>query len=256
MDQRTHAHGQGECPLALGTRMRGWVPGMALVLCSAQGVAAPGSEPPAGPSPQQDAIPAAPAVLALEPGVAASAPAAPPASATPPQAAAASTTAPAGSSISQDAQSAPAPTVAAPRTAGPPGIPPRFRPAKLGWDVNLEGAYGRNFPSDGGFGFARFRGGLLYAVDPVFYAVGLTYEWSNLEAATFGIQAEGMQIETGLWLQLGGLIDTQAHPGASAAVGWSILGAELQLRKFDPNDYGFAAVAKLRIPITFIAQAF
>lgn len=120
----------------------------------------------------------------------------------------------------------------------------------------MEGAYGRYFPAREGFGFARCRGGLLYSSDPIFYALGLTYEWSNLEDATFGVQAEVMQIETGLWLQLGGLMDAHAHPGAMAAVGWSILGAELQLRKFDPDDYGFAAVAKLRIPVTFIAQAF
>ncbi len=148
-------------------------------------------------------------------------------------------------------------TPATPVTAGlPPPVPTRFRPPKLGWDVNLEGAYGRYFPEHERFGFARFRGGLLYSVDPIYYALGLTYDWSNLDVATFGVQAEAMQIEAGVWLQLGAVIDSHAHPGATAAVGWSIVGAEVQLRKFDPGEYGFALVGKIRIPITFIAKAF
>ena len=125
----------------------------------------------------------------------------------------------------------------------------------LGWDINLEGAYGRYFPGHEGFGFARFRGGLLYSMDPVFYALGLTYDWSNLQSATFGIQAEAMQLEAGVWVQGGAMIDKQAHPGAMFALGWSVLGVELQYRKFDPYDWGLTAVAKLRIPVTFISKA-
>ena len=137
----------------------------------------------------------------------------------------------------------------------PPIKSARLKAPTLGWDINLDGAYGHYFPGHEGFGFARFRGGLLYSVDPVFYALGLTYDWSNLQSATFGIQAEAMQLEAGLWVQGGAMIDKQAHPGAMFAVGWSVLGVELQYRKFDPYDWGFATVAKLRIPITFIAKA-
>jgi hypothetical protein len=150
------------------------------------------------------------------------------------------------------AKPAPAPT-----TSVLPLVPARYKKPTLGWDVNLEGGYGRYFadPAER-FGFGRARAGLLYSVDPMFYAVGITYDWSNLAAATFGLQAEVMHIETGLWAQAGALLDTQVHPGAMGSVGWSIFGAEVQYRKFDPNDWGAVVVGKLRIPVTFIAKAF
>ncbi|MGE5785658.1 MAG: hypothetical protein ACM3ZE_13760 [Myxococcales bacterium] len=256
-------------------RIRGSLPGVLLVACCAGALAqtaappiaeppppsTPASPPPAKPAPQTDAS------LASTPAAAANVPSTPaPGAPSAPQAHDNVRTATSPLKNPETAMSPPSavtangsPAVApptAPVVVGPPGVPSRFRPPKLGWDINLEGAYGRYFPASEGLGFARFRGGLLYSSDPIFYALGLTYEWSNLEVATFGVQAEVMQIETGLWLQLGGLMDAHAHPGAMAAVGWSILGAELQLRKFDPDEYGFAAVAKLRIPVTFIAQAF
>lgn len=135
-------------------------------------------------------------------------------------------------------------------------MPTRLVKPRLGWDVNVEGGFGRYFPAHDAFGFGRVRGGLLYSADPMFFALGATYEWSNLEPATFGVQAEAMHIETGLWAQVGGLVDLQVHPGAMFALGWSVLGVELQYRKFDPSDWGFAAVGKIRIPVTFIAKAF
>jgi hypothetical protein len=142
-------------------------------------------------------------------------------------------------------------------TPAVPLVPARFKKPTLGWDVNLEGGYGRYFadPAER-FGFARARAGLLYSVDPLFYAVGITYDWSNLTAATFGLQAEVMHIESGLWAQAGALLDTQVHPGVMGSVGWSIFGAEIQYRKFDPNNWGPVVVGKLRIPVTFIAKAF
>jgi hypothetical protein len=145
----------------------------------------------------------------------------------------------------------------APATRSVPFVPARFKKPTLGWDLNLEGGYGRYFadPAER-FGFARARAGLLYSVDPMFYSVGITYDWSNLAAATFGLQAEVMHIESGLWAQAGGLLDTQVHPGVMGSVGWSIFGAEIQYRKFDPNDWGPVVVGKLRIPVTFIAKAF
>jgi hypothetical protein len=153
------------------------------------------------------------------------------------------------------AQAAPAPV-----TITPPAALGGFEPGErvTTWDMNIDGAYGRVFtdPSRGA-GFARVRGGILHIRDSLFFSLGATYEISNIVYATFGIQGEVMHLETGLWLQVGGLLDIDAKPGFMAAVGWSLFGVEFQQRQYDDPAIGgvSALFGKIRIPISVIAQA-
>ena len=72
-------------------------------------------------------------------------------------------------------------------------------------------------------------------------------------AATFGVQAEYISDNSGFWVQVGALLDTQPRPGAMAAVGYSLVGAEVQVRSYEGIGTIAALYAKLRIPIGFLA---
>src|SRR5262249_44010576 len=112
-------------------------------------------------------------------------------------------------------------------------------------------------------GFGRIRGGLLFIDEhdlqaPMFYALGVFYDVSDLTPATFGLQAEALSINSGFWAQVGAMIDVQPRPGFMASVGWSVVGIEGQLRwdKDKPtNGPEWALYGKLRIPIRVIALA-
>jgi hypothetical protein len=133
------------------------------------------------------------------------------------------------------------------------GAPSGYRRATT-WDVNLDGALGSTLGTERSFAdFVRIRAGVLAFRDANVFALGATYEYSNLEKATFGGQVEYISDNSGLWLQLGALVDTQPRLGAMTAVGYSLLGVELQLRSFESTGTTFVAYAKLRVPIGFLA---
>ncbi len=94
---------------------------------------------------------------------------------------------------------------------------------------------------------------MLVFRDADVFALGATYEYANLADATFGIQGEYINDNSGWWIQLGALVDTQPRPGAMAAVGYTLLGVELQLRSYESLGATFAVYAKLRIPVGFLA---
>jgi len=141
--------------------------------------------------------------------------------------------------------------------------PKKPPPNTLTWDLNIDGGVGAAFESDTHLtGFGRIRGGLLLIdesdiASPSFSALGLTYEASDLSPAAFGIQVERMSLSTGLWGQLGAMLDIQPRPGFMAAVGWSLFGAEAQVRwdKAPGEGAFFAIYGKLRIPVSIIAYA-
>jgi hypothetical protein len=163
-------------------------------------------------------------------------------------------------------QPTPAPTTPenkAPSQAPPPQLPgagPPIVGGSLGkrytsWDANIEGAYGRilsdpTHPS----GFGRVRGGVLWIRDPHFLSLGVTYEFSDRSAATLGIQGEYLNLELGVWAQAGPLVDLAhaARPGGMFALGWSVLGVELQARSYEDLGFAPAVYAKLRIPLGII----
>jgi hypothetical protein len=129
------------------------------------------------------------------------------------------------------------------------------------WDANIDGALGYSFEADNHFtGFARARVGLLFVNEediqaPLFRSLGVTYEFSDFTPATFGIQAESMWLNSGVWLQAGALIDIQPRPGFMLAAGISLLGVEGQVR-WSEDDGPFVAIfGKLRIPLGVIGVA-
>jgi hypothetical protein len=148
-------------------------------------------------------------------------------------------------------------TVAAPATSSlvvTSGMLPPIR--EWHWDLNVDGAFGRLFPETGSHrwtGFGRARAGVMYIHDAVHLSLGLTYEYSDRQAATFGLQAEVMHLSIGAWAQAGFLLDTQPHPGFMAAVGWSLFGHEVQGREYDGLGFSPSVYLKIRVPIGVIA---
>lgn len=149
-------------------------------------------------------------------------------------------------------------TVAAPAVSAPV-VPMNFSLPPIRewhWDVNLDGAFGRLYPDTGSrhwTGFGRARAGVMYIHDNVHLSLGATYEYSDRQAATFGLQAEAMHLRVGIWAQAGLLIDTQPQPGFMAAVGWSLFGLELQGREYEGLGFTPALYLKLRVPFGVIA---
>jgi hypothetical protein len=150
-------------------------------------------------------------------------------------------------------------------TSPPPAAPFASPTPKLGsgpgkryttWDANIEGAYGRLFTDPAqSTGFGRVRGGVLWVRDPTFYSLGLTYEASDKSAATLGVQGEWLHLELGVWAQAGALVDVAhgARLGAMGALGWSVIGGEIQARDLEGQGMTTALFIKLRIPIGIIA---
>jgi hypothetical protein len=133
-------------------------------------------------------------------------------------------------------------------------VGPRER--RTTWDLNLDGALGRLLTDPGQWtGFGRVRGGILHIRDSLYFSLGLTYEISDKTAATFGLQGEVMHLESGFWLQVGGLLDIQPKPGVMASVGWSILGFEFQYRNYEDTGPVAALFGKIRIPLRIIFLA-
>lgn len=162
-----------------------------------------------------------------------------------------------------DAAALPPPAGApAPAPDAPPATPPKGGPrSRWTWDLNLEGALGTRFLDGEGLGgFGRARAGILHIdesdlTSPQLLSLGLTYELSDFAPVTIGLQGELTSIGTGLWAQLGAVIDTQPRPGFVGAVGWSLFGAEAQVRWDEDHGSVVGLYGKLRIPISVIVYA-
>ena len=174
----------------------------------------------------------------------------------------------AASSRAQQATPEPAPVTAPvpPAPATPPPAPADAPPAKIvippdpnaqlaavriprlryanTWDLNLEAGVGSVFRDHDRLAvLGRGRAGMLFVRDNHFWQLGVTAEYLNLE--------------NGLWAQLGVNMDTKTRPGGMAALGFSIVGVEVQVREFEGDGSVHAALlGKIRIPIGIIAYAF
>lgn len=161
----------------------------------------------------------------------------------------------------KDGEPKPAPKPARPQSSGgvtwyaPPGslIPVR---RGMRWDVNVDLSFGRLFAPNGGrwLGAARARAGLLFIMEPLFPAIGLTAEGTTLQPPRFGVQVESLHLWTGLWAQFGADYDTKKRVGFHGAVGHDLLGLEAQSRRHVNGDYVWSIVGKVRIPLGIIAM--
>jgi hypothetical protein len=218
---------------------------VATVLAS-QVVAAQNVAPAPAPPPAVAPVAPAPAPAPVDPAAPVPAPVAP---AEPP--------APAPAPVAP-APVAPAPAAAPPgATMAAPAVGNQMLKRYTSWDANIEGGVGRVLTGPGETtGLVRARAGVLVIRDPSFFAVGATYELSHLSAATLGVQAEYLNLESGFWGQIGPLVDVAAERnvrlGFMASAGISVFGVEYQGR--DYNSYGFSSAifAKLRIPLGII----
>ncbi|GAC1352255.1 MAG: hypothetical protein NVS3B20_15490 [Polyangiales bacterium] len=126
------------------------------------------------------------------------------------------------------------------------------------WDLNLEGGYGAILKdAKPGVLFGRARGGVMRITDySIVSVLGVTCDLSSRAPLAFGLQGELLHLELGLWVQGQGLIDLKGHPGASVAVGFSLLGVELQTREYDDSGRAWGILGKLRLPVSLIYHAF
>jgi hypothetical protein len=229
---------------------------------------ADGPQTPAGPGAS------APASAAQSPSASASASASPSGQPAP----SASAPAPGSSASSGEAPKTPGHWVyvqePAPGTSAsvPPQVLPPVVPSTGGmtglyerstsWDLNIDGAFGRYFgETDKWTGFVRARAGVLIVREPLYSALGFTYEWSPQSNATLGIQAEILHLELGVWGQLGALLDVGSgpvRPGLMGAVGWSLFGVEAQYRTYNNDGLGsgIAVYGKIRIPVSILTRVF
>jgi hypothetical protein len=158
-----------------------------------------------------------------------------------------------------------------PAVAGPPIVPKVVDPnapvltpqsadekySRNTIDLNFEGGIGRHLgDSPTTIGFGRARAGVMFARWPVFTMIGATYEYNNLSPASFGLQGELLHLSGGFWGQAGGSVDIHGKVGVMAALGFSVIGAEVQYRGYEDVGYGVALIGKLRLPLGVILYAF
>jgi len=123
------------------------------------------------------------------------------------------------------------------------------------WDLDVEGGVGRYFgSSDRWAGLVRGRAGILFVRDPVYDSVGVSFEYSSLSKATFGVEVEIARVDAGFWAQAGALLDVSARPGGLISAGWSLFGLEAQLRSFPGLGLGVTVFAKVSVPIGIVAH--
>lgn len=126
--------------------------------------------------------------------------------------------------------------------------------------MNLEGGVGFELGQAGPLiGLGRVRVGLMWideadVMSPRYTSIGLMASSSGLVSGAFGLQAEWMWLNPGVWVQVGASLDTSTDPLFDLALGWSLLGVEGQL-KLQDGDAVAALFAKVRIPLGVIGHA-
>ena len=139
---------------------------------------------------------------------------------------------------------------ASPAAAEPSEAP--SAPVRTTWDANLDGGLGFHQNDQWiTLGFGRLRAGVLHITEPWYLSAGTTIEVLAEAPVAFGLQAEAMHLYSGFWFQAGAMLDLDAEPGAMAALGWSLLGLEVQGRALT-DAHEVTLIAKLRVPLRII----
>ena len=123
------------------------------------------------------------------------------------------------------------------------------------WDLNFEGGFGHVFSSPTrGNAFVRGRAGVTFVRDPFYDTLGITYEYSGLSPATFGLQAEVAWLEKGFWAQAGLLYDVSSRAGLMSALGWALFGVEGEYRNAEATGNAWAIYGKIRLPVSLLVR--
>lgn len=140
----------------------------------------------------------------------------------------------------------------------------------VGPDIDIQAGAGYHWDTasksqDAVLGMGRIRMGVLHIPHwPWAFSAGLTMEPNSLSAIVWGGQAEVLHLGSGLWARAGGGSDIYVRPHFNAAVGYSLIGIEIQgfsAGDFAPNvlnDHreGVAILAVGRIPLGYLFYVF
>jgi len=91
----------------------------------------------------------------------------------------------------------------------------------------------------------RPRLGATFVKTPWFATVGTVVNFQTDHYTSFGLQAEIVHSEVGMWLQATAVVNVKGTPDAFVSAGWSVLGYEHQIRDK-------AHVFKIKLPISMI----
>jgi hypothetical protein len=133
------------------------------------------------------------------------------------------------------------------------GIPIRHGVA---WDVEI--ALGlrvaHNSGDDSRWGFARARAGLLLFREPTFLSVGIAGQYGPLGSSALGIEAQVVDIQKGIWLQLGGFPIDSVGSVIEVGFGFSLFGVEWQRRVSGTQSGDQVLLVVLEVPLGLIRQ--
>lgn len=129
----------------------------------------------------------------------------------------------------------------------------------VGPDIDFQGGVGfhweiNNVDQNTVLGMGRVRLGLLYFPGyPWAIAGGPTFEINTTTNPVWGLQAEVLNMGAGLWFRGGGGMDYNARYHYNMALGWSIVGIEINGFGLGyDNRSGTSVIATLRIPVGYI----
>ena len=120
------------------------------------------------------------------------------------------------------------------------------------WDLEIEGGYGLHSRRDvDNPWMGRIRAGVLEIQDPWFASLGLGFELGGLTGMGAGIHGVLSHYTTGMWAQGFANLSFERNAVVGAAVGWSVLGIEMQVDP-DGHDTNVLALLRIRMPIAIL----
>ena len=104
--------------------------------------------------------------------------------------------------------------------------------------------------------FARAPAGFVLYNEPTFLGVGITGQFSVLDSAALGVEAQYIDLWRGIWAQ-GGVTFVDSKGGAmlQAAIGFTLFGVEYTRRVSGNHERDQALVVSVHVPLGVIRVA-
>ena len=104
--------------------------------------------------------------------------------------------------------------------------------------------------------FARARAGFVLYNEPAFLGVGITGQFSVLDSAALGLEAQYVDLWRGVWAQAGvSFVDSAGGTMLQGAVGFTLFGLEYVRRLSGDRKQDHALVVSVHIPLGVIRVA-